>query len=200
MLSANSGPQKGYPMTRRLASYICHIVLLLIIVSTLFLIITIKINAVESQKVTPYFEPLLYKEMSSDRLQETLGTPDHVKEWDYDICSEEGTVSTCKIISYYYDTKEFMYIAENDTPKTLVRIHITDTIPYSANTLLALFGVDDNYTNSNVVENSKSSYRIFNIGKDTEGIYDFWIQNRDSNHLYEMNITFYNGLFTDDEI
>lgn len=188
-------------MTKRIASYLCHIVLLLIIFSTLFLIITIKINADDSHNITPYFDPFDYKSLSADDLQKALGTPDKETSWDYEVSrSEDGVIHYCKLLTYAYGTKEFIYTVENDMPDKLVRIHLQDKIAYTDSNLLALFDLSDNYTNSQTILNTINEYRVFNVGKDGEGIYDFWVTDRDSNYLHDVNITFYNGLFTDDEL
>lgn len=178
--------------------YICHIVLLLLIVSTLFLIITIKINADASVSTESYFNPVSFKEISAEQLQQRLGNPDSVNRWQYEISqTEDGKVNYCSMISYHYGTKEFIYLSENDLPTTLVRIHIEDNIPYTEDTLLDIFNLSDDYTNTEILENTSTTFRARNVGNGTEGIYDFWIVNRNTNYLKEINITFYNGLFTD---
>ena len=178
--------------------YICHIILLLLIVSTLFLIISIKINADASASAEPYFDPVSFKEISAEELQKRLGNPDSVNQWQYEISqSDDGKINYCDMISYHYGTKEFMYLVENDQPATLVRIHIEDDIPYTEETLLDLFNLSDDYTNTELLENTAAAFRARNVGKGTEGVYDFWIVNRNTNYLKEINITFYNGLFTD---
>lgn len=187
-------------MTKRFLNYLCHIVLLLIIFSTLFLIITIKINADDS-KVPPYFEPLDYKGISAEELQNQLGEADEVREWEYEVSrSEDGVIHYCRMVSYLYGNREFIYAIEDGEPDSLVRIHLSEKIPYTPKTLLALFNVSDNYTNSQTALNTQSAYRVFNVGQGEEGIYDFWVSDRDTNYLYDVNITFYNGLFIDDEI
>lgn len=178
--------------------YICHIVLLLLIASTLFLIISIKINADASASTEPYFDPVSFKEISAEDLQKRLGNPDSVNRWQYEISqSDDGKINYCDMISYHYDTKEFIYLVEDDQPTTLVRIHIEDNIPYVEETLLDLFNLSDDYTNTEILENTATVFRARNVGKGTEGVYDFWIKNRNANYLKEINITFYNGLFTD---
>ena len=95
------------------------------------------------------------------------------------------------------DKDETVNLVEDDEPTTLVRIHIEDNIPYVEETLLDLFNLSDDYTNTEILENTATVFRARNVGKGTEGVYDFWIENRNANYLKEINITFYNGLFTD---
>lgn len=185
---------------KRLISFIWHFFVFLLLVSIALVIVVVLKSKNDSTSQEIYYDPLKFKGVTVSELKQMLGEPDAVKKWNYEIVQDDnGKITYCPMQTYVYGEQEYIYALEEEKPKTLVRIVLKGKIPYKTDHILALFGLSDEYTNTQIAENGTYSYRVYDVGSKDQGIYDVWIPQKDENYLYTVNFTFYRGLFTDDK-